>query len=271
MKGGVGKTTLAMQMAMYAAFNRRVLAVDLDPQANLSQALLGVTKYVDHLSKRKPTIVQIFEGYIPSTGTTAAPVPVEVDDVILSKVRDYRDGYLDLIPSRLELSQTLRNPAGKERRLAKALAKLADRYDAIFIDCAPTDSVLTDAAYFASRHVLIPIKPEYMATVGLPLLARSLTNFKGENDDHVIDICGIAFNHSDYQVGPESRTSISDVKTFARKNGWPVFENEVRYSRSFAKAAREGATIGRTSYVRVETTLAFRALRDEFFTAIGLT
>ena len=42
MKGGVGKTTLAMQMSMYAAFERRVLAIDLDPQANLSQALLGL-------------------------------------------------------------------------------------------------------------------------------------------------------------------------------------------------------------------------------------
>jgi chromosome partitioning protein len=207
---------------------------------------------------------------MPPSTAIAAPVPIEVGDVIIKKVRTYRAGHLDLMPSRLELSQTLRNPAGKERRLAKALAKVADQYDAIFIDCAPTGSVLTDAAYFASRHILIPIKPEYMATVGLPLLARSLANFKAENDDHVIDICGIAFNHSDYQIGPESRTSTSDVRSFASKNGWPVFSNEVRYSRSFAKAAREGATIGGTSYVRVETTVAFRALRDEFFAAVGL-
>jgi chromosome partitioning protein len=79
-----------------------------------------------------------------------------------------------LIPSRLELSRTLKNPHGKERRLAKALSQVQNNYDLIIIDCAPTESVLTDAAYFASRYILVPIKPEFMATIGLPLLARSL-------------------------------------------------------------------------------------------------
>src|SRR5437016_13409613 len=118
MKGGVGKTTLAAQLA-HASVQRdlRTLAVDLDPQANLSQALLSTEKYVKHLRDKKPTVVQIFEQYLPPIEGSASPRPVEISDVILKKPT-FRSN-LDLIVSRLELSHTLKNPTGKERRLAK--------------------------------------------------------------------------------------------------------------------------------------------------------
>src|SRR5207249_1525388 len=95
----------------------RTLAVDLDPQANLSQALLSPEKYVKHLRDKKATIVQLFEQYFPPTEESASPLPLDIRQVILKKV-----GYgstFDLIVSRLELSRTLKNPTGKERRLAK--------------------------------------------------------------------------------------------------------------------------------------------------------
>ena len=52
--------------------------------------------------------------------------------------------------------------------------------DLVVIDCAPTESFLTDAAYFASRYIVVPIKPEFLATIGLPLLARSVQEFQLE-------------------------------------------------------------------------------------------
>jgi chromosome partitioning protein len=250
MKGGVGKTTLAAQLA-HAAARRdlRTLAVDLDPQANLSQALLSPENYVKHLRDKKPTIVQIFEQYFPPTEGSASPRPLDIREVILKNVA-FRSN-LDLIVSRLELSHTLKNPHGKERRLAKGLTQVAEDYDLILIDCAPTESILTEAAYHASRYALVPVKPEFLATIGLPLLARSIQEFKYENGDHALDICGIVFNHSSsYSVGPEGRRSIREVQAEARKNGWHVFETQVRYSASYAKAAREGRPIGLTSNVR---------------------
>jgi len=172
MKGGVGKTTLAAQLAQAAARREvRTLAVDLDPQANLSQALLSPERYVRHLRDKKPTIVQIFEQYFPPTHVSGSPQPLDITQVILKKAA--YSSQLDLIVSRLELSHTLKNPAGKERRLAKALAKVADDYDLILIDCAPTESILTEAAYHASRYALVPVKPEYLATIGLPLHRRT--------------------------------------------------------------------------------------------------
>ncbi len=271
MKGGVGKTTLAAQLAHAAANkNIRTLAVDLDPQANLSQALLSPETYVKYLRDKKPTIVQIFEQYFPPTEGSASPRPLDIAEVILKKVA--YSPKLDLIVSRLELSHTLKNPTGKERRLAKALTRVADDYDLILIDCAPTESILTEATYHASRYALVPVKPEYLATIGLPLLARSIREFKYENGDHALDICGIVFNHSSsYSIGPEGSRSIREVQAEAKKNGWHVFETQIRYSRSYAKAAREGTSIGSTSYVQWSVSREFSRFVDEFFAAIELT
>lgn len=271
MKGGVGKTTLAAQLAHAASKkNLRTLAVDLDPQANLSQALLSPEKYVKHLRDKKPTTVQLFEQYLPTMDDSGSPRPLEAKDLIL-KNPGYWSKNVDPIVSRLELSHTLKNPTGKERRLAKTLSKVSDDYDLILIDCAPTESILTEAAYHASRYALVPVKPEYLATIGLPLLERSIREFKYENSDRALDICGIVFNHSSsYSVGPEGDKSIKEVKAEAKKHGWPVFGTHVHYSRSYAKAAREGSPIGSTSYARWTVAGEFGRFVDEFFTAIGI-
>lgn len=272
MKGGVGKTTLAMQLSHSAAgAGLHVLAIDLDPQSNLSQALIGPKQYVAHLKANKPTVAQIFDGYVPSGNDDGAPKRLSVADVILKGVGYWSNSTLDLIPSRLELSRTLKNPTGKERRLAKAVAQVQDQYDLIIIDCAPTESILTEAAYFASRYVLVPIKPEFMATIGLPLLARSLDEFTIENDDHEIEIAGIVFNHSSqYTSGPEGQRAIKEVTDFAAAQSWYVCENQMRYSASYAKAAREAAPISRTSYARWNVVSDFGRLKDEIFSVLKL-
>ncbi len=273
MKGGVGKTTLAVQVAHAAdRAGYKTLVIDLDPQSNLSQSLLTPERYVAHLEERKPTVVQIFDRYLPATSEHESPRKVDIQDVIIKKAGYWHNSSLDLIPSRLELSHSLKNPTGKERRLAKALAKVSDDYNLIIIDCAPTESILTEAAYFASRYVLVPVKPEFMATIGLPLLARSIEEFNMENEDHNLDICGIVFNHSSsYSEGPEGRQSVKDVKTAAGRRGWHVFNTHVHYSASYPKSAREGTPIGNTSYVRWEVTKEFSNFSSEFFSAIGLS
>jgi chromosome partitioning protein len=272
MKGGVGKTTIAMHLAHAAdTMNLRTLAVDLDPQSNLSQALMGPQAYVKYIEAKKPTVVQIFDDYVPTDPGSGSPKLLDIDDVVIKKAGYWSNTTLDLIPSRLELSRTLKNPTGKERRLAKALAQVSKKYDLVIIDCAPTESILTDAAYFASRYVIVPIKPEFMATIGLPLLARSLQEFKIENDDHEIEMAGLVFVHSSsYSAGPEGQQSIKDVNKIAAEQGWHICENQIRYSASYAKSARERTPLAQTSYTRSEVVQGFRLLADEVFSLIGM-
>jgi len=269
MKGGVGKTTLAAQLA-HAAARRgiRTLAIDLDPQANLSQVLLSGKEYAEYLEEKKPTILQVFTGYSAPTRKSASTRPFDLSRAIL-KVRH----CLHLIASQLELASILDDPArGIQRRLAEAVAKVSEDYDLILIDCAPTESILTKAAYHASRYLLVPVKPEYLATIGLPLLERSLRAFKARNADHELEICGIVFNHSSsYTVGREERTSISEVEADATKYGWHVFENHIPHSRSFARAAREGRPIGSTSNAPPYRKREFARVFGEFLDATGLS
>jgi chromosome partitioning protein len=232
---------------------------------------MGPRAYVQHLTEKKPTVVQIFDEYVPTDANSSSPRLLDLSEVIVKQVGDAGSVSLDLIPSRLELSRVLKNPTGKERRLAKALARVHDEYDLVIIDCAPTESILTEAAYFASRYIIVPIKPEFMATIGLPLLARSLQEFRLENDDHQIEIAGLVFNHSSsYSAGPEGQESIEDVTNEAKRDGWHIFNNQMRYSASYAKSAREHAPLSQTSYVRTEVIRGFSSLAREVFDKIGV-
>ena len=274
MKGGVGKTTLASQLCFAgAAAGLRVLAVDLDPQSNLSQAIMGARAYVDRLATKKPTVVQIFDGYVPAGGEYGAPRRVDIDAIMVHKQAGWLGdkGSLHLIPSRLELSRTLKNPTGKERRLVKALARVADRFDLIVIDCAPTESILTDAACFASRYVIVPVKPEFMATIGLPLLARSIQEFRIENEDHEIEIAGLVFNYSSNGAGgPEGRTSIREVRAQAEQHGWHVFRERMPYSLSIPKAARQARPVSWVDYARYSIITQVRDLNDAMLSRLNL-
>ena len=271
MKGGVGKTTIAAQLAHSARRDgHRVLAVDLDPQSNLSQALMGPRRYVRHLTDERPTIIQVFDDYVPSQRNSGSPRPLDVHNVVLH-LSGEQQSPLDLIPSRLELSRTLKNPTGKERRLAKCIAQVSGQYDLILIDCAPTESILTDAAYFASRHVVVRIKPEFMATIGLPLLARSIRDFRLENDDHTIDIAGLCFVESSYYAtGPEAETSKQDVTNVAAQHGWRVFDTRIRHSASYPRASREATSLWGTPDVRWWVCEEFDRFKDEVFRSVGL-
>src|SRR5271170_2226773 len=185
MKGGVGKTTLASQIAWYAAvrLDKKVLLIDLDPQANASQSVMSPQTWVSYLDRGGLTVADIFEQFTPTGTASGSPKKLDPLKAIHSRV-EYRDGsLLHIVPSRLELSWTLRNPTGKETLLPRFIAKIETKYDLIIIDCSPTDSILTDAAYHSSRYILVPIRAEFLASIGFPLLDRSIEAFKMRHED----------------------------------------------------------------------------------------
>jgi chromosome partitioning protein len=272
MKGGVGKSTLAVnlawQFAAYVKWMKKVLVVDLDPQFNASQYLIGVDKYARDISAaNKATVWDVFEQRTRTPGHV--PKRVAATDAIINVVSYQGGSKIDLLPSRLELAWSLKQPAEKEWLLQKFLAKVRNDYDLIIIDCAPTESLLTTAAYLASDFILVPVKPEFLSTLGLPLLARSMQEFHEHYDQHELEVAGIVFNHaSDY--APEERTSKNQVRAVAAQYEWHVFDSEVRFSRSYPKGAREGRPIFRTSNAHHKQKTAFHEFAQSLAEKIDL-
>ena len=271
MKGGVGKSTLAANLAWAMAsapWHKSVLVIDLDPQFNCSQYLVGVRRIESIISEGQPTIWDIFEQNTVVPGMTDSTFDVweAITSVYHSR---FRENFIDLIPSRLELSHTLRNPTDKAQLLKRAVDELEDSYDFVLIDCAPTESVLTTAAYLVAEHLLIPVRPEFLSTIGLPLLEESLNEFASRYPGESPEVLGLVFNAiSGYS--PEETTSRREVQQIARRSSWPVFDTEIGFSRSFPKSAREGQPVFRTSYVRSSTRQIFHQFALEFAERINL-
>lgn len=263
MKGGVGKSTLAANLGWYGAYrkNQRVLLVDLDPQFNLSQYVMGTAEYEKHLRSKKKTVLDIFEqAALPDPD---APPPEIDPSEVIANVKTWTDGSrLDLLPSSLQLSFTLKNPGNKERLLQYFLDEVRSSYDLVLVDCAPTESLLTNAAYFASDAVLIPVKPEFLSTIGLPLVVQSLEEFRRLHKKKV-DVLGIVFNASSPKT--EDARSRRFVRKVAKEEGWTVFKYAVSYSDSYPRGSRFGTPIFLTDYARYWKIAEFEAVAEEFF------
>ena len=270
MKGGVGKSTLTVNLAWCFALrhDKKVLVVDLDPQFNASQYLLGETGYARFLDTGRPTIWDLFER---NTRSPFAPTtPVLVRDAIHNRESFPGGGRIDLIPSRLDLAFSLKSPyQQKEAELGRSLAEVEAAYDLVLIDCAPTESLLTTAAYLASDWLLVPVRPEHLSSVGLPLLTTSLNDFRGVYPSRSPAIAGIVFNATtDY--APEERLAKDVVRQLAAQKQWHLFENTIPYSRSFPASSRIGLSVFNTPYTRRRTRRRFEIFVEEFARRIQL-
>lgn len=171
-KGGVGKTTTAVNLACgLAQQGQRVLLVDLDPQGNATMGA-GVEKRTT-----LPTAYQILLGQ---------------SDVSASRQRSLQGGF-DIVPANRELAGSEVEMVEFERRefrLKIELVKVADDYDFILIDCAPTLNLLTVNALAAAHAVLIPMQCEYYALEGLTDLIATIKKVK-QNLNPNIEIAGL--------------------------------------------------------------------------------
>lgn len=265
MKGGVGKSTITALLCRHASISRKldVLAVDLDPQANLSQAFMG-NAYTTFLRDQRPSIVELFNGYQPPTGGQGSASPLSEVAVTASRLGS---SSLQIIPSRFDFSDNLINAVRPDPHiLARYLSNHFQHKNLIFIDCAPTESILTLAAYHASRLVLVPVKPEYFATIGFPLLQELLEGFRKANRGHRIDVSGVVINNGFYDGGnnggPEKSQALKEIQEEAAKNDWTIFRNEIPYSRGFPKLMR-----GNYSYLGNAS--GFYHFADEYIDGLG--
>ena len=269
MKGGVGKTTIAALLGRFALTNLGldVLAIDLDPQANLSQAYMWST-YRRFIAKSRPSIVEVFSGMHPPGPGKPSPTKLKIEDAVISVARRRQGGQLDLIPSRFDFSNHLTDSLKPDVSvLAKCISEHFQNKDLVLIDCAPTESVFTMAAYHASRYILVPVRPEFFATIGFPLLQQSLDAFRQKNKGHKIDVIGVVINNAFYDGGndggPEKQAAMRDIKSEAGRNGWKLFEYEIPHSRGFPKRMRG-------DYRYPGNSVDFRWFAREFYKRMGL-
>ena len=203
-KGGVGKTTLTANLAAELAFRgQRILALDMDAQCSLTFSFVTPDFWQSHLGGEKGnsddnTIKRWFDGIVDDDGAV-----VPLDSLVLKKlkVRNYLgngQGCLHLIPSHLglinidlDLAYMLSGvpPSRLERRRAKVYGQLRNhlkkyatdaKYDYVLIDCPPNFNIVTKNAIVASNEILIPAKPDYLSTLGIDYLLRSLKSLVDE-------------------------------------------------------------------------------------------
>jgi chromosome partitioning protein len=223
--------------------------------------------YKNFVTQQRLSIVEVFSGYVPPSRGRPAPNPLP-NSAKFEVIAESGTRSLQLIPSRFDFADTLLGAVRPNpKMLSLYLTSNFQHKDLIIIDCSPTESILTTAAYHASGAVLVPVKPEYFATIGFPLLRQSLDNFKNQNRGQTIAVAGVVINNAFYDGGnsggPEKKRAMKEIEEESKKNGWRIFANEIPHSRGFPKMMRgDNLYRGNAQY--------FSAFAAEFFGSIGL-
>jgi chromosome partitioning protein len=218
-KGGVGKTTTAVNLAVILA-NRglRTLLVDIDPQGNATSSL-GIEK--------KRLIATLYDVLIGD---------VTVEDALVTEARP----GLDLLPATPTLAGAeieLVGMSGRERALARALDGAGD-YDLILIDCPPSLGLLTVNALTAAHQVIVPIQCEYLALEGLGQLITTIELVRRQLNPG-LDVLGVLMTMYDART----RLSAGVVEEVRRYFPHQVFETIVPRSIRLAEAPSYGQAI----------------------------
>jgi len=216
-KGGVAKTTTTLNLAVaFKEQGMKVLAVDLDPQGNLTMSQ-GLNP--DEIER---SMFDVLVHRLP------------IEEVIAEREVDLAVSSIDLAGAELALSSMI----GRERALEKALAPIRENYNYILIDTPPSLGILTVNALVAANGVIVPVQCEYLSLRGLVQLENTLTMIR-ENLNPLVEIEGILATMFDNRT-LHSREAVDILK---ENFGELVFDTRIRKTIRYAEAPVKGSSV----------------------------
>lgn len=217
MKGGVGKSTVAINVAHCLAERnqKKVLIIDIDPQFNATQCIMKAEDYIEHMRTGKDTICSLFSPDRVAAKSVSGPLVEKGKEISKISPVEISD-YLHILPGDLGLHRIeVAAGSGQEFKLKRYLDSISDKYDYVIVDTPPTPSIWMSSALIASDYYIIPVKPDPLSRTGIDLLDSIIEDKKG-NFDLKIKCAGVVFN-----MVEENTTVFRETKNFFNNsNTW---------------------------------------------------
>ncbi|RHW35860.1 ParA family protein [Lysinibacillus yapensis] len=239
LKGGVGKTTTAVGLAeiLTSEFNKRVLLIDLDPQTNATNMLIGDQQW-KKLNKQGYTLATLFEEALDPDETKfilEETLQENVSNILSTKHLDLLPSSLDLINIQDMLAKIPTGPFYSDNPieiLKKGIRSIKYNYDYILVDCPPNMGIITLNGLRIATGYIIPTIPDFLSTYGISYVVNRIKEFS-KNMDMQIEALGIVVTKYD-ESSNVHKTTLEKLK---KKKQLHVFQEVFKQNNRLAEAA----------------------------------